>query len=474
MRRIVIATLFAFVLNVAAVAGLADGPKEESRLFLERIVPMLFEKCFCCHGGALREGGYSMADTEQMFNPGDSGLAPIFIGQPDTSELLNRMLAQDPTIRMPLDSEPLDPSAILDFRKWIASGAKVDNETKTKSLIELYGNTATSHRAPLHYPRPVAISSVLLSPDGSSLLVSGYSEVLIWNVEKESIEYRMPVRGRMISDLKWAPGGKLIVASGSPGSFGILEAFDYVSKAKLAAFGFSRDVCSGISASPYRNEVAAGFLDGSVTLFSLESYQPRVTSVAHAAAVTAIAWSSKNDRVYSASLDRSAKSFGTDDGQLRFAYSDHERSVGSIVDTQYGPVTLDETGALRVWSEGEEARTMAKQDGFAQIVQRIIVANEILLIADRDRIRRIIIEQDEVDDEKSKDKDKSGNEKPKKKKRTRFKELESLQSIPNRRILSIASSTNGVIAAGLDNGQVVLWRTGESKSPWKTWIAQPQ
>jgi len=273
--------------------------------------------------------------------------------------------------------------------------------------------------------------------------------------------------------MQWAPGGKLVVSSGAPGKFGVLESFDFASRTRLAAFGFSRDVCSSVAASPYRNEVAAGFADGRVTIFSLENYQPRVESVAHAAGVTAVYWSTRDDRVYSASLDRSAKCFAIADGQLRFAYSDHERSVGGVVDTNLGPVTLDETGTLRIWSEGEEARTLAKQDGFAQIVQRIAIANGVLLVTDRDRIRRISVAQDEVDDDKAKEKEKIDKEKPKKKKRTRFKELEPLLSSPNHRILSISTNANNLVAAGLDNGQIVLWRIGESTSLWKTWLTQP-
>ncbi len=446
---------------------------DDSRLFPEQVVPLLVEKCFCCHGGATLEGGYSVADTGLLFKPGDSGTNPVSFDNLDSSELLLRLTSEDATVRMPLDAEPLATSEIDSVRRWLRSGAKVDAGKQPTPLVEIYGQSKKSARAPNHYSKPFPISSLLLSSDGRFLLVGGYSEVLVWNVEKQSLDSRLPTRGRMITDLNWAPGGQLIAASGAPGRFGVIEAFDFATRMPISTFGFSRDVCSSVAASPYRNEIVAGFADGSVILFSLDEFKPRVSSVPHAAGVTSVHWSSKDNRIFSASLDRTAKSFEAKDGHVLFAYSDHERTVGGVVNTQFGPITLDETGTLRLWSEGEEVRSIAKFEGLPQRVQHVVCSNGFVFVADHDRIRRMLIVQDEIEDDKAKDKDKSAPEKPKKKKRTRIQEKESLQSIPNRSVASVTTNSNGLFAAGLDTGQVVIWRIEESTSPWKTWHAQP-
>lgn len=452
--------------------GLADDPTD-SKIFQNRIVPMLVEKCFVCHGGESTEGGYSVADTSKVFTKGESGALPVSFLNPESSELLLRISSKDATLRMPLDAEPIDASEVADVRRWLTSGAKIEGNNQPVSLVELYGQTKTSARSPLHYPKPIPISALLLSPDGKHLIVGGYSEILIWNVEQQSLDYRIPTRGRMVSDMKWAPGGKLVVASGAPGRFGVLETMDLASRNATAAFGFSREICASVSPSPFRNEVAAGFADGSVTIFSLETRKPRVTSVAHAAGVTSVEWSSKNDRIFSASMDRTAKSYESTDGQVLSAYSDHERTVGSVANTQFGPVTIDETGTLRLWSEGEETRSVAKQEGFPQRVQRIVAADGVIFVPDKNRIRRVTIYQDEVDDDKTKDKDKGDQQKPKKKKRTNFKELTSLCSLPDKSILSVTVSGSGFVAAGLDSGEVVVWKNQASPDPWKAWVSRP-
>ena len=470
MQNNLILVLLAVFLSLGEIrVSLGD----DSLLFRERLVPLLVEKCFCCHGGATVEGGYSVADSRLLFQPGDSGAMPVAFENLDASELLVRITSEDATTRMPLDAETLDAWEIDSVRRWLRSGAKDVASQHPTRLVEIYGQFKTSARAPNHYAKPLPISALLLSPDGKLLLVGGYSEVLVWNVERQSLDFRLPTRGQMITNLKWAPGALLITASGAPGRFGVLEAFDFATRIPLAAFGFSRDVCSSLAASPYRNEIAAGFSDGSVTLFSLDLFQPRVSSIPHAAGVTCVNWSGKDNRILSASLDRTAKSFEATDGQVLFAYSDHERTVGGVVCTQFGTITLDETGTLRLWSEGQEVRSIAKFEGLPQKVQHVEVANGLILVPEAERIRRLIIVQDEVDDEKANDKDKIEQQKPKKKKRTRIQEKESLQSIPNRNISSFTCNPRGRIAAGLDNGQVVLWRIEESANPWKTWSAQP-
>ena len=189
--------------------------------------------------------------------------------------------------------------------------------------------------------------------------------------------------------------------------------------------------------------------------------------------MTSVDWSSRNDRIFSASLDRTAKSFEATYGRVLSAYPDHERAVGSVLNTQFGPVTLDETGTLRLWSDGDEVRSIAKLEGFPQRVQRIVASSGVILVAGNDRIRRLTIFQDEIEDDKSKDTVTADQQKPKKKKRMSFKELESLQSMPDHSILSVTTNANGFVAAGLDNGTVIVWHPEESSNRWKTWASQP-
>jgi WD40 repeat protein len=475
LRNVVTVILLIGLSGLQPTDCLGRDSELELQFFRDRVVPLLFEKCFGCHGVAMKEGGYSVADTNALLQPGDSGAMPAVIDNIDASELLIRLRSKDPSTRMPLDSEPFDDSEIESVRLWIAAGAKIVDNARPTPLVEIYGRSKVSERAPLHYANSLPVSSLLLSPNGRELLVGGYSEVLVWDIERQSLAARLPTRGRMIADMTWGPNGRLVVASGSPGRFGVLEAYDFVPRKQIQTFGFSRDVCSSIAASPFRNELVAGYSDGGVTLFSLDDFTPRIASIPHAAGVTQVSWSSRNNRLFSASLDRTAKSFEATGGQVLSAYADHERAVGSVANTQYGAITLDETGTLRLWSDGDDARSIAKFEGLSQSMQRIAIANEIILVGDGNRIRRLTIVQDEVDDDKPKDtvNEKVVSDKPKKKKRTKIKEVEVLESISDQSIQSISANGRGLVAAGLNNGHVVVWRTDESRTVWKSWDARP-
>lgn len=281
------------------------------------------------------------------------------------------------------------------------------------------------------------------------------------------------MRGRILSDMEWAPGGMLVVASGTPGKFGVLEAIDFKARKPIASFGFSHDVSPCLAASPYRNEIVAGFADGSIAIYSLDTYERRAESVPHAAAITSVHWSSKGDRILTASLDRSAKSFDSKDLQLLFAYGENERSVGGVLDSQYGPITIDETGVMRAWTEAEEARSLAKKDGLPQRVQPIASAKGIVFVPDNAKLRRLILVQEEIVDDKDTKKDNPDESKPKMKTRTRWKELEALLSTPNRIILSLSVNGKGTVAAGLDDGHVEVWLDEQSTSARSSWLALP-
>src|SRR6185436_571913 len=72
--------------------------------------------------------------------------------------------------RMPLD-EPLAEAQIKLFADWIRGGATDDTPAEFKRTLTVDG--------PPSYERPVAVTALAYSPDGSLLAVSGYREVLL-------------------------------------------------------------------------------------------------------------------------------------------------------------------------------------------------------------------------------------------------------------------------------------------------------
>lgn len=87
------------------------------------IRPILVEKCFACHGpdSAARKADLRLDQRDQAIARG-----AVTPGEPDRSEMLRRILSQDPDEQMPppVTKKSLSPSEIALLREWIAQGAE--------------------------------------------------------------------------------------------------------------------------------------------------------------------------------------------------------------------------------------------------------------------------------------------------------------------------------------------------------------
>ena len=92
--------------------------------FSRDIRPILNQNCMPCHGGVRQKNGVSFLFREEALGTGKSGRRTIVPGSPDTSEMMARITASDPDVRMPYHAAPLPPAQIELIRRWIKQGAK--------------------------------------------------------------------------------------------------------------------------------------------------------------------------------------------------------------------------------------------------------------------------------------------------------------------------------------------------------------
>ncbi len=117
-----LATLFAFSGVPFAFAQSAEID------FSRQIRPILSDNCFKCHGpdDAARKSNLRLDRSDTALKPAKSGKVAIVPGKPKESELISRIMAEDPDEVMP----PASTKKILTtgqkdlLRKWIAAGAK--------------------------------------------------------------------------------------------------------------------------------------------------------------------------------------------------------------------------------------------------------------------------------------------------------------------------------------------------------------
>jgi mono/diheme cytochrome c family protein len=147
-----------------APAAVAGGTGFESR-----IAPLLASRCGACHGPESAESGFRIDLRERAMAGGDSGAAGIVPGQPEASELLARIVTDDPESRMPAEGDPLSAEEQAWIRDWIASGAEWPD-----AMAELPGSLLPRGAAPAvkgldHWSlRPIQRPAVPEPPQGEA------------------------------------------------------------------------------------------------------------------------------------------------------------------------------------------------------------------------------------------------------------------------------------------------------------------
>lgn len=110
-------------------ASAATDPDLE--FFEDNVRPILFERCYECHGEEKQKGGLRLDHAAGVLEGGDSGPA-IVPGRPEESLLIEAVSWADPDFEMPPKNK-LPDQEIATLKEWIARGAPDPRET----LIEI-------------------------------------------------------------------------------------------------------------------------------------------------------------------------------------------------------------------------------------------------------------------------------------------------------------------------------------------------
>jgi hypothetical protein len=95
--------------------------------FNRDVRPILTKNCTTCHGGVKMAGDVSYLYREDVLGQGDSGKTIVVPGDPEASEMIQRLLTSDPDDRMPPPDhhpEPLPQAEIEILTQWIRQGAE--------------------------------------------------------------------------------------------------------------------------------------------------------------------------------------------------------------------------------------------------------------------------------------------------------------------------------------------------------------
>jgi mono/diheme cytochrome c family protein len=119
---------FVIALALSSVQLAANSVSAADIEYNRDVRPILSDNCFQCHGSdpQSRAAELRLDLSEAAARGGESGAPAIVPGDPDASQLIQRIIVHDDAERMPpADTKPrLTEKQIETLRKWIAAGAK--------------------------------------------------------------------------------------------------------------------------------------------------------------------------------------------------------------------------------------------------------------------------------------------------------------------------------------------------------------
>lgn len=308
-HRSVVTCLGLMAASAGSALFAAETPATDAVSFDKQIRLIFQANCQGCHQPAKAGGQYVMTDFGKLIKGGESGSAAVVPGKPAESYLIQLITPKDGKAEMPKGKAPLTAAEIDLLTKWISQGAKDDTAAGAKQRYD------QDH--PPEYTRPPVITSLDFSPDGQTLAIAGFHEVLLAKAETGELIGRLVGLSERIESVRFSPdGARLAVTGGLPGRMGEIQIWEVATKKLTLSVPATFDTVYGGSWSSDGKLIAFGGADNVVRAIDTTTGQQVLQNGAHTDWVLDTGFSPDNTHLASVSRDMTAKL--TEVGTQRF------------------------------------------------------------------------------------------------------------------------------------------------------------
>ena len=204
---------------------------------------------------------------------------------------------------------PAQPAAGVSARNrsltipiWLAAPAAGPSPAQAPPALECTVSCGTA----------LPLSGVAFSPDGKTLAVGGYREVLVWDLVQGQLAKRIGTAqigtaliGAMVQAVVFSKDGKtLAVAEGTPCVAGAVKVFDLQTGQAAMNFQEPKGVVYSLALSPDGKILVAGCSDAATYVWSLEERKLVTTLKDQTLAVVSVSFSADGKSLATASLDK--------------------------------------------------------------------------------------------------------------------------------------------------------------------------